>query len=113
MDLNARTAAVRQSMAAHGIDLLIAASNGLPTLDRPDAVVYLSRYRSLGESIFVLDREAGAMLIVSPAADAERGAAWPGCTAFVATDDLVGVLEAELSQRKLAAGRLATAGIDS
>ena len=74
MDLETRIAAVRGRMAEEGIDLLVAASNGLHTLDRADAVVYLVDYRSVGESILLLDRDS-VELIVSPAADSERVAA--------------------------------------
>ena len=52
MDLAARTNAVLRRMKEDGVDLLIAASNGMQSLDRPDAVVHLTGYRSLGESFF-------------------------------------------------------------
>jgi Xaa-Pro dipeptidase len=113
MNWEARIEAVRGQMAAESIDLLLVASNGLHTLDRPDAVVHLSGYRSLGESVFLLYRDGGTVLIVSPAADAERVAAQYTASVPVATDDLESVLEAELSKPKNALGCVAIAGIDS
>lgn len=103
---------MRGRMAEEGIDLLVAASNGLHTLDRADAVVYLVDYRSVGESILLLDRDS-VKLIVSPAADSERVAARYIASAPIATDDLVSVLETQLSKRKIALGCVAIAGIDS
>ncbi len=112
MNLEPRIDAVRQKMAADGIDLLVAVSNGLHTLDRPDAVVYLSGYRSVGESIFLLHRNGGASLIVSPSADAERLARHT-VSATTATDDLLAVLRGEFSKRRISPSRIASVGIDS
>ena len=70
MNLHDRIDAVRKRMAAGRIDLLIAASSGLHSLDRPDPVCYLTDYRSIGESLFLLFQSGAAILIVSPAADA-------------------------------------------
>ena len=97
MDLQTRIEAVRRRMAADGIDLLIAASTGLHTLDRADPVAYLTGYRSVGESIFLLYRSGDATLIVSPAADAERLASRYTASAGLATNDLVGSVEKIIS----------------
>ena len=113
MDSNARMDAVLQRMAENGIELLIACSNGLQMPDRPDPVVHLSGYRSLGESIVLLHRDGASQLIVSPADDAERAAAWKGPHAGIATDDLVGALNRVLADRKRIAGRVAIVGIDA
>ena len=94
-------------------DLLIACSNGLQMPDRPDPVVHLSGYRSLGESFVLLHHDGMAKLIVSPAADAERLAAWKGPRAGIATDDLDGALTQELAHSKRVAGRVAIVGIDA
>jgi Xaa-Pro aminopeptidase len=93
MDLRARIEAVRRRMSADGLDLLIAASTGLHTLDRPDPVAYLTGYRSVGESIFLLHSSGDATLIVSPAADAERLTSRYNASTALATDDIVGTVE--------------------
>jgi Xaa-Pro dipeptidase len=113
MHLDARIDVVLRSMVAENIGVLIAASNGFHLLDRPDPAVHLSGYRSLGECLFLLYRDGRRKLIVSPADDEERLAAWPGLSDGVATDDLGGALAAELTQREMAGGCVATAGVDS
>ena len=104
---------LRRRMAAEGVDLLIAASDGRHTLDRPDAVVQLTGYRSLGESVFLLDRDGPGELIVSPAADAERLAAQLRGSLSLATDDLAKAAAAELSKHPSTPRRVAVAGMDS
>jgi Xaa-Pro aminopeptidase len=113
MDFDARIDAVLRRMAADGIELLIACSNGLQMPDRPDAVVHLSGYRSLGESFVLLRGDGTSQLIVSPAADAERAAARKSFHPSVATDDPVGALHRELARGKTRAGRVAIVGVDA
>jgi len=111
MNADARIDAVIRCMSEHGIELLIACSNGLQMPDLPDAVTHLCGYRSLGESFVLLRRNGPAKLIVSPAADAERAAAWGNPPAGIATDDLVGALARELADCKTVAGRSAIVGL--
>jgi Xaa-Pro dipeptidase len=113
VDFDARIDAVLRCMDKDGIELVIACSNGLQMPDRPDPVVHLSGYRSLGESCVLLHRDGASKLIVSPAADAERAAAWKGSHASLATDDLVGALTREFTGRKTIAGSVAIVGIDA
>src|SRR4029077_1725881 len=113
MDFNYRIDSVLRGMDKNGIELLIACSNGLQMPDRPDPVVHLSGYRSLGESFVLLHRDGTSKLIVSPAADAERVAACPGPDFSLATDDLFGSLAQALADRKSTAGRVAIVGIDA
>lgn len=104
---------MRRRMGAENVDLLIAASNGLHTLDRADAVVHLSGYRSVGESVLVLPRDGEALLVVSPAADEERVAARYSASPRIAGDDLGRTLKAEFSQRNFLRANIAIAGVDS
>jgi Xaa-Pro dipeptidase len=113
MDFDARIDAVLRRMAEDGIELLIACSNGLQMPDRPDPGVHLSGYRSLGESFVLLQRDGAEKLIVSPAADAERAAAWKVPHACIATDDLIAALLRDRADRKTIAGRVAIIGIDA
>jgi Xaa-Pro dipeptidase len=113
MDFDTRIDAVLRCMTKDGIELLIACSNGLQMPDCPDPVVRLSGYRSLGESFFLLRRDGTVKLIVSPAADAERVAAWKYSPACIATDSIAGALTRELAVRKTIAGPVAIAGIDA
>ncbi len=108
-DLGDRRNAVLQAMQSRGVDLLVAASAGRHRLDRSDPVVFLTGYRSLGESIFALWQDGRAQLIVSPAFDAERVAQWPGPFDRVATGDLA----AACADLPGTAARIATAGFDA
>ena len=112
MDFNARIDAVLRRMAKDGVELLIACSNGLQMPDRPDAVVHLSGYRSLGESFFLLQRDGTSKLIVSPAADAERVEARKDLQTCIATDDLGGELTREFRNCKTNGGGVAIVGLD-
>jgi hypothetical protein len=60
MDCDFRNDAVLRRMAEDGIELLIACSNGLQMPDRPDPVVHLCGYRSLGESFALLHGDGTA-----------------------------------------------------
>jgi Xaa-Pro dipeptidase len=112
MGLQARVGAVRRGMAANAIDLLVAASSGLHSLDRPDPVAYLAGYRSAGESVFLLPRDAPATLLVSPACDAERLTRYTASPSL-ATDDLSSALKSALSAHAASAHAIATANFAS
>jgi Xaa-Pro dipeptidase len=107
MDLSDRRAAVTRRMTEQGVDLLVAASSGFRPYDFPDPVAFLSGYQSLGENLFLLDRDGAATLIVSPAWDAERVAAMRDIRA-VAVDDCAHELFHHLGGGK---ARIATAGL--
>jgi Xaa-Pro aminopeptidase len=113
MESNDRIDAMLRCMAANGIELLITCSNGLQMPDRPDPVVHLCGYRSVGESFAVLCRSGSAKLIVSPAADAERVAAWGSPGASIATDDIVAALGQESKGYNANTGSVAIVGIDA
>lgn len=113
MDLDTRIDAVLRHMAENGVAVLIVCSNGLHMPDRPDPVVHLSGYRSLGDSFFLLDGSGESRLIVSPSADAERAAAWKISGRCTATDDLVETLACELGGFNTSAGRVAIVGIEA
>jgi Xaa-Pro dipeptidase len=113
MESNARIGAVLRRMAEDEIELLIACSNGLHLPDRPDPVVHLSGYCSLGESFVLLHHDGTSKLIVFPAADAARAAARKGPHSAIATDDLAGALTRELAECKKLSSRIAIVGIDA
>ena len=113
MDLDDRLNSVRNRMASEGVELLIAASNGFQTLDKPDAVTHLSGYRCLAEGLLVVPRDGTAVLIVSPATDAERVATRCSAPRCIATDDLATALAEELRATNVRPSQIATAGIES
>lgn len=111
MNLPDRIDAARKRMAAERIDLLIAASSGLHSLDRPDPVCYLTGYRSIGESLFLLFQSGAAILIVSPVADAERVASRYTASASLATDDVFEAMQATLAGHHATAPSIAVVNI--
>jgi Xaa-Pro aminopeptidase len=113
MDLDARIDATLRWMAENGVGSLLACSSGLHMPDRPDPVVHLSGYRSLGESFFLLREDGASKLIVSPPADAERVAAYKCSASCIATDDPARTATRELENGKTTPGRLGVVGIDS
>lgn len=113
MDLDDRMIAVRERMASDDIDLLIATSNGFHTLDKPDPVAHLSGYRCLAEGLLLVPRDETAVLIVSPATDAERVATRCSAPRCIATDDLAITLAEELRARNLRPTQISTAGFES
>jgi len=108
MDLSDRRAAVSRRMAQEAIDVLIAVSSGFRPYDFPDPVTFLSGYQSLAESLFVLDRDGAATLIVGPEWDAERVAAHARGIRTYATDDVA--QELARLMRGNTKTRIATAG---
>jgi Xaa-Pro dipeptidase len=99
VEFDARISAVRGCMQNRGIDLLIAASSGQHKLDRPDPVVYLTGYRSLGESFVFLPREGEMKLVID---DAQPPESWEYASAKIATAGF-DALPHELAERWLEA----------
>jgi Xaa-Pro dipeptidase len=109
--MNTRIQSVRGKIASDGVHLLIAASSGLHTLDRPDPVAWLSGYRSVAESLFLLHRSGDSMLIVSPAADADRLASLYSSSPSLATDYLYDAARDFLEDHR--ANTIATANLQA
>jgi hypothetical protein len=108
MDLSDRRAAVTRRMTEQAIDILIAASSGFRPYDFPDPVTFLSGYQSLGESLFLLNRDGDATLLVSPAWDAERAATSARGIRAIAADDVAEELTRHVGDTGKT--RIATAG---
>ena len=54
MELNDRINAVRKRMSSDDVELLVVASNGFQTIDKPDPIAHLADYRCLAEGLFSL-----------------------------------------------------------
>jgi Xaa-Pro dipeptidase len=91
MNLSDRSDAVRKLMAAEGVDLLLAFSNGLHAIQAPDPVFHLSGYRPRDESALLLAAD-DAHLIATPAAEEERVRLRSAVTNCVAVKDLSAAL---------------------
>ena len=70
----ARSAAIRTGMAERGIDLLIGVHDGAHFIEKPNPVMVLSGFKSLGPAAVVLTWDGEGALAVVPAWDAARAA---------------------------------------
>ena len=98
-------------LADHGLDGLIAASNGLNNFLESNAVYVFSGVRPIGESAVVLDRDGRSTLIVTPAGDEERAAARSATERTIGTDDLAATLKHVVAAHRLDLSRSASVGL--
>jgi hypothetical protein len=69
---------IRKEMRDHGIDLLLGFHDGVHFIEKPNAVMALSGFKSLGHTMVILPRDGAATLVVTPSWDARRAAEhWP------------------------------------
>jgi hypothetical protein len=108
---NGRLTQATRHLQDEALDGLIAASNGLNNFLDSNAVYVLSSVRPIGESAVVLDREGRSTLIVTPAWDGERAAAFSSTDDTIGTDDLVGTLESVARTHRLTMSRTVSVGL--
>ena len=105
--------AIQHDMARQGIDLLLAFHDGAHFIEKPNAVMVLSGFKSLGHTLVVLPREGEATLIVTPSWDVERAADTSYIKNIIAADDIVGALADYLARCPSEPSRIASAGLAS
>ena len=66
--------AIQRDMAQQGIDLLLAFHDGAHFIEKPNAVMVLSGFKSLGHALVILPRDSEATLVITPSWDIERAA---------------------------------------
>ncbi len=108
MTFDERLAAIRAAMADQGMDALVAIHDGAHFIEKPNPVMVLSRFKSLGPCAVVLRKDGAAELIVTPAWDAERAAECCPAMRVVAADDVIDGLAAALEH---SLGKVAIAGL--
>ncbi|HKA74831.1 MAG TPA: Xaa-Pro peptidase family protein [Xanthobacteraceae bacterium] len=90
-----RLAQIRLAMQERGLDLLVAIHDGAHFIEKPNPVMVLTRFKSLGPAAALLDRDGQLSLIVTPAWDRDRAAEECPDACVVAADDVVdGITEA-------------------
>jgi Xaa-Pro aminopeptidase len=109
MDFRQRLDAVVERMRGQGLDVLVAVHDGAHFIEKPDPVLVLSGFKSMGPCVAVLTREGEATLVMTPAWDAERAAAAAPHCRVVPADDLVKALVGVLPK----AGTVGIAGLDA
>ena len=101
-------------MARQGVDLLLAFHDGAHFIEKPNAVMVLSGFKSIGPAVVVVPNEGKATLIVSPAWDLERAAECAPDFFHAGAEDIVDVLADHVpSGSELKIGTAGLAGIPS
>jgi len=92
MTFDERLAAIRQHMNEQKLDLLVAVHDGAHFIEKPDPVIIVSGFKSLGPTAVVLERDGAGTLVVTPPWDGERAAeTCPGMQIVAATDVIEGL----------------------
>ena len=105
--------AIQRDMVQQGIDLLLAFHDGAHFIEKPNAVMVLSGFKSLGHALVILTREGTATLVVTPSWDLERAADTSCIKNTVGADDIVSALADRLARHPPEPSCVATAGLAS
>ena len=103
--------AVRRGMEEQGIDLLLAFHDGAHFIEKPNAVIVLSGFKSIGHAMVILPRDGVATLVVTPAWDAERAADRCPAMRSIGADNVLTALQAYLGRHHVSSSRVGTAGL--
>src|SRR5262249_53786606 len=102
MTFEERLEKIRAGMEERGLDLLIAVHDGAHFIEKPNPVMVLSGFKSLGPAAVVLSRRGGGARVVVPSCDAAGAAqGWPKLDIF-ATDVLIDGLRPAIDRMSLA-----------
>jgi Xaa-Pro aminopeptidase len=95
MTFHERVAEIRRRMREENFDLLIALHDGAHFIEKPNPVMVLANFKSLGAAAVLLRADGETIIIVTPAWDAERAAqCCPDAHARGANDLLEGIAAA-------------------
>ena len=111
MDSSDALRAIRREMGEQSIDLLLGFHDGAHFLEKPNAVMVLSGFKSLGPALVILPRDDEATLVVTPPWDAERAAERCPAMHGVGTDNIMNALRAYLARHHVLPSRVGTAGL--
>src|SRR4029434_11240867 len=89
MDCDDTLRAIRSDMEEQGIDLLLGFHDGAHFIEKPNAVMVLSGFKSIGQTMVILPRDDGATLVVTPPWDAERASEKCAAMRSIGTYDVV------------------------
>jgi Xaa-Pro dipeptidase len=110
MNFLQRREAIRNGMAARGIDLLLGVHDGTHYSSSFNAVLLLSSFRSMADSAVLLHRDGGSCLIVTPAWEAERAQECASDMEVIGADDLLSALASRLARYGVPHERVGIAG---
>jgi Xaa-Pro dipeptidase len=111
MDSSDALRAIRREMGEQSIDLLLGFHDGAHFIEKPNAVMVLSGFKSLGHALVILPRDDAATLVVTPRWDAERATECCRAMRSVGADNVMNVLRAYLERHHVLTSRVGTAGL--
>ena len=100
---------IRREMAQQDIDLLLAFHDGAHFIEKPNAVMVLSGFKSMGPAMVIVPRDGKATLVVTPPWDVERAADCAPDFHHAGVDDIVDVLVNHIPP--VSALKIGTAGL--
>src|SRR5919198_5606710 len=109
MNAQDRLADIRVRMRDEKVNLLIGLHDGAHFIEKPNPVMVLSGFKSLGPAAVLLQPDGTMTLIVTPPWDAERAARSCADARVVAVDDVVAGVLGELGRRAASGTAIATA----
>lgn len=111
MNSQERLADIRRRMQNEKLDLLVGMHDGAHFIEKPNPVIVLSGFKSLGAAAVLLEPDGAMALIVTPHWDAERAAQCCADAQVTGADDVVDGVLTQLRKRSVAAAAVATAGL--
>jgi Xaa-Pro dipeptidase len=111
MDLRQRLDTLRSEMKDQGIDLVLGFHDNAHYIEKPNPVIMLSGFKSLGDTALVLHRDGESTLIVTPSWDAERAQETAPAMRVVATQDLVASVSECVQRYGVPPERIGVAGL--
>jgi Xaa-Pro dipeptidase len=113
MDFQDNINAIRKQMQEQGVDLMLGFHDGGHFIEKPNAVMVLSGFKSIGHAMVILPGEGEATVVVNPPWDAERAAEQAAPNHAVGANDLLSALADYLSLQPVTPSRVGTAGLSS
>src|SRR5262245_21067614 len=112
MNFAERLADIRARMNEEKLDLLIGVHDGGHFIEKPNPVVVLSGFKSLGAAAVMLYADGEMEVIVTPHWDAERAKeACPKATRVIATDDVLDTVRAQIRKHDAENAIIGTSGL--
>jgi Xaa-Pro aminopeptidase len=111
MDANETLREIRCEMEKQGISLLLAFHDGAHFIEKPNPVMVLTGFKSLGQALVILPEGEAGTLFVTPAWDAERAAKRCAAMRSSGTDNILSVLQGYLEHHQVSPSRVGTAGL--
>lgn len=111
MNIRDRIDALKCAMESEGLDLLIGFHDSGHFIEKPNPVMVLANFKSLGDAAIVLPREGDPALVVTPAWDAERAIETSPHMKVIGTDDLVAEVASAIDRARVPASRVGVAGL--